>query len=472
MVIKKIETALSSFEIFLLFEKRRNCVFFDSAMTHEALGRFSIVAFDPEITFLAKNGAVSIRGRENADIEPADPFDALDALLERYRMDYDGPLPFIGGAAGYFSYDMRHYLEKLSRGAVDDVGLPDCFFGIYDGSIIIDHEKGEVWVAAAGIFNDPEAWAAAVTAAVASGSCCGRTPHGLPQESAGDRTEDGCASAGISGRLYANIGKEEYIEAIGSIRDHIKAGDIYQVNMTVRFEGDCSQAPIELYRRLRSINPAPFACYLDFDAGHVICSSPERFVRIRNGRAQTRPIKGTRPRGATAEEDLRYREELVGSEKDRAELLMIVDLERNDLGRVCKAGSVRVTELFALEEYASVYHLVATVEGELEDGIDAVGCLKAMFPGGSITGAPKIRAMEIIDKLEPTARGIYTGSTGYIGFNGHSDFNIAIRTIVLKDGRAYFQAGGGIVWDSEAESEYDELRCKADALMRAARLKP
>jgi para-aminobenzoate synthetase component 1 len=264
--------------------------------------------------------------------------------------------------------------------------------------------------------------------------------------------------------MTAGSSKANYLLAVQQIKDHIESGDVYQVNLTRRFTAPFKLPPFETYLRLRHMNPAPFAAYLDYGSGFILSSSPERFVQIRNGRIQTRPIKGTRPRGKTHEEDLSNRLELINSEKDRSELLMIVDLERNDLGRICKPGSIHVKELFELEEYATVYHMVATVEGVLETDVDAVDCLKAVFPGGSITGAPKIRAMEIIDELEPDRRGIYTGAIGYIGFDGQADFNIAIRTIIIQQGQAFFSAGGGIVWDSDPKMEYDETLHKASAL--------
>jgi para-aminobenzoate synthetase component 1 len=259
--------------------------------------------------------------------------------------------------------------------------------------------------------------------------------------------------------------KSGYLQAVQRIKDYIESGDIYQVNLTMRFTARCQLRPFETYQLLRRINPAPFAAYLDFGQGHILSSSPERFVQIRNRRVQTRPIKGTRPRGKTPAEDLANRQELADSPKDQAELLMIVDLERNDLGKVCKPATVEVTELFKLETYATVYHLVATVEGELEDDLDAIDCIKALFPGGSITGAPKIRAMEIIDELEPVQRGIYTGAIGYIGFDGQTDFNIAIRTIILTEDHAFFSAGGGVVWDSDPHMEYEEIMHKSKALL-------
>jgi para-aminobenzoate synthetase component 1 len=265
----------------------------------------------------------------------------------------------------------------------------------------------------------------------------------------------------------ASLSKVDYVRAIARIKSYIAAGDVYQVNLTQRFEAPLRCHPYELYQRLRRRSPAPFASYVNGEAQQLIGSSPERFLRIQKGWAETRPIKGTRPRGANPAEDLRLRDELAASEKDRAELLMIVDLERNDLGRVCEAGSIAVDELFKVETHPTVHHLVANVSGRLRPDRDAIDCLRAMLPGGSITGAPKIRAMQIVDELETVRRGAYTGAVGYLGFDGSCDFNIAIRTIVCSGGRAFYHVGGGIVWDSDPEAEYQETLDKG-AAMRAA----
>jgi para-aminobenzoate synthetase component 1 len=272
------------------------------------------------------------------------------------------------------------------------------------------------------------------------------------------------------GGLKPNFTHEAYLEAVAKAREFICAGDIFQVNLSQRFETESAAPPYELYKRLRQINPAPFANYFNFDGVSVIGASPERFLKLRGDMVETRPIKGTKPRGKTPEADRALAESLIQSRKDRAENIMIVDLERNDIGRVCRYGSVKVTELAILETYPTVFHLTSTVVGQLREGKDRIDLLKATFPGGSITGAPKVRAMEIIDELEPTRRGIYTGSLGYLGFGGDMDLNIVIRTIVIKDGKAYFQVGGAIVYDSEPESEYIETLDKGRALMRALNL--
>jgi len=272
--------------------------------------------------------------------------------------------------------------------------------------------------------------------------------------------------------LKSNFSREEYLKAVAVAREYICAGDIFQVNLSQRFAADLSIPPYELYQRLRRINPAPFASYLNFADVVVVGASPERFLKVSGDRVETRPIKGTRPRGKTETEDRALASELLSSVKDRAENVMIVDLERNDIGRVCRYGTVEVTELAILETFPTVFHLTSTVVGRLRPGKGRVDLLKATFPGGSITGAPKVRAMEIIDELEPTRRSVYTGSIGYLSFAGGMDLNIVIRTIIVKNGKAYFQVGGGIVYDSEPEAEYQETLDKGKALVQALRLSP
>lgn len=290
-----------------------------------------------------------------------------------------------------------------------------------------------------------------------------RIIDGMPAPT--DRLDEPYANNAVE--PVSNFTHADYCKAIEKAREYIRCGDIYQMNMTQRFTTLIDRHPLNIYEYLRSINPAPFAAYLDYGDMKILCSSPERFLQIRHGQVETRPIKGTVPRGKDEHEDELNRRRLYNSIKDRAENVMIVDLLRNDLGKVCRFGSVRVPELFRVETYATVHHLVSTVIGELKPGCDAVDCVMATFPGGSITGAPKVRAMEIIDELEPTCRHVYTGSIGYIGFDGDMDMNIVIRTILIKGQRAYYQVGGGIVWDSVPENEYQETLDKGLALKRA-----
>lgn len=456
MLIKKIETKLNSFELYTIFKENRYSFFLDSGMDHQKLGKYSFIGFDPFLVFKSKNDHISIEKDGVTEGYKGNPFIKLKEILSQYSLDYNTELPFIGGAVGFLSYDLCHHIEKLPRTAVGDVDIPDCFFGIYDGVIIIDHRKNEVSVATLGIKDNEETVLEQITHRIQAAE---KTGVKLRLKEKSSPVE-----------FKSNFTKEKYIESINKVKSYIRSGDIYQANLTQRFECELEETPFELYTKLRSINPAPFASFIDFGEGCIVSSSPERFIKLKNNIIETRPIKGTRPRGKTPEEDIANREELQLSEKDKAELLMIVDLERNDLGKISKTGTVKVTDLFHLEEYSTVYHLVSTVIGEIKDEYDAVDCITATFPGGSITGAPKIRSMEIIDELEPTQRNIYTGSIGYIGFNGDMDLNIVIRTIVCKDNKAYFQVGGGIVWDSDAELEYQETLHKARAMMEAIKM--
>jgi para-aminobenzoate synthetase component 1 len=280
----------------------------------------------------------------------------------------------------------------------------------------------------------------------------------------------GRISTGENIVLKSNFSHEGYLEAVATAREYICAGDIFQVNLSQRFETALAVPPYHLYKQLRNINPAPFASYFGFDGVSIVGASPERFLKVRGDRVETRPIKGTRPRGKSSEEDRALARVLLSSVKDRAENVMIVDLERNDIGRVCRYGTVKVTELAILETYPTVFHLTSTVVGRLSEGKNRIDLLKATFPGGSITGAPKVRAMEIIDELEPSARGPYGGAVGYFCFSGNMDFCITIRTMVHKGGRIYIQAGAGIVADSDPVREYEETRNKAAAMMKAVRM--
>lgn len=453
MRIEEIETSLSSFQLYALFKDDPFSFFLDSGMDHGKLGKYSFIGSDPLWSFQSKGRVISVRREGRTDVFAGDPIEALKKLLSEYAMDCRTALPFIGGAVGYFGYDFNRPVHNASQPPPDDVGIPDCFVGFYDGIIAVDHGCGKVFLAALGIKADDETVLENMRQRIHTAKTAG--------------TVEKAAFSSRSAGIKANMTRDEYLAAIGRIKDYIAAGDVYQVNFTQRFQCALEESPFEVYRRLREINPAPFACMMDFGQGHILCSSPERLLRISGKTAETRPIKGTCPRGRTASEDRNNLAALLASEKNRAELLMIVDLERNDLGKVSKPGTIQVTEIFHPETYPTVHHLAATVTGELRDEYDALDCLAAVFPGGSITGAPKIRAMEIIDELEPTARGVYTGAIGYIGLNGDADLNIAIRTILCKDRKAYFQAGGGIVWDSDGAMEYQESLDKAKALKNA-----
>lgn len=444
-MIKEVNTSLNSFEIFTIFKDEKDSFILDSAMDPEKLGRYSFIGSSPFKVLKYKDS-------EN------NPLDNLQIELDKYKVENNTHLPFIGGAVGYLSYDLGNYIEKLPRTANDDTDVYDLYFGLYDHVIVIDHLEEKTYIATPNLdLNKEEKLISEIEKKIIEAQNLGIDNICYEEKEVEPI------------KLKSNFTKLEFEDAVRQVQNYIKQGDIYQANLTQRFSGKTSLSSFELYRDLRRISPAPFGAFLNFEQSNILSNSPERFIKCINKKIETRPIKGTRPRGKTIEEDLRLQKELLNSEKDRAELLMIVDLERNDIGRVSKIGSVKVPELFVIEPYANVNHLVATVVGELENNKNCVDIIKATFPGGSITGAPKIRAMEIIDELEPTQRNVYTGSIGYIGFNGDMDLNIAIRTIVKQNEDIYFQVGGGMTWDSNPKDEYQETLDKAKSIMKALR---
>lgn len=402
---------------------------------------WSFIALDPVKQLVARVG----------DGTPVFTQLATELDARRLKTNHDNLPPFIGGAAGYFGYSLGHALEKLPAEAapfaVDDQFLPDIALGFYDLVIAFDHIEARALICASG--SDPENRIAELQARLTAAPAFHQA-----------------AAPKSPTPVEACFTRKRYEAAVTRVIDYIKAGDIFQANLSQRFESRLADddTAYGLYLRLRTASPAPFACFFNFGEGVLISSSPERFLVSREGAVETRPIKGTRPRGATPIEDKALADELLASEKDRAENIMIVDLLRNDLSRVCADHSVHASQLCELESYANVHHLVSAVHGRLRPGVTNVDLLKACFPGGSITGAPKLRAMEIIAELEPTTRGPYCGAIGYLGFDGNMDTAITIRTMVVKNGRITFQAGGGIVADSDPASEYAETLDKARSM--------
>ena len=460
-IIKEITCPSSARAAFARLAGRPGAVLLESSNRDPRQGRWSFLTSDPFLTFRSKGPRVEVQTGGNSRVFEANPFTALAELLSEYHVARppDAP-PLLAGAIGYFAYDLGRFVERIPERAVDDVPVADCHLGFYGAVLAIDHVEQRAWISAIGV---PET---DLTAA-----------QRLAESRAADLAERLAAPvAETRGEpvprveelaLTSNFTREEYLRAIRRAKDYIAAGDIYQANLSQRLHAKLASNPLALYRRLATENPSPFAAYLETPEAAIVSCSPERFLQVRGQEVETRPIKGTRPRGATPEEDARLAAELLASEKDRAENVMIVDLERNDLGRVCEYGSVHVPELFAVESYATVHHLVSTVRGRLRPGTTAIDCLREAFPGGSITGAPKVRSMEIIEELEPTRRGVYTGAIGYLCFSGDMDVNIVIRTVIVKDSVAYFQVGGGIVADSDPEAEYQETIDKGQALARA-----
>lgn len=419
-----------------------------------AFGRHSYAGSDPFLVLHAKDGHAVLKYPRLGKTETVDgdPFKLLRALLKKHAVDAPGPFPMArGGAVGYFAYDLFKSVENLKRTAVDDLSMPDLFLGFYDRVYHYDRETGEAHLAEEIRLDE------------------GAPPLGWDEiwETAPDDLYGEGAPAVNASLLKSNQTPEEFKNAILRAKEHIAAGDVYQVNLSQRFRCPYEGTPEDFFLRFRKTSPAPFGAYLKPDGFAVISNSPERYLLIDGGHIETRPIKGTRPRGLTPEEDEALKKELLESVKDRAEHLMIVDLERNDLGRVSAYNSVHVPEFMTIESYANVHHMVSTVAGTIHPSRDAVDCIRNSFPGGSITGAPKVWAIRIIDRLEPTARGVYCGSIGYLDFSGRVDLNIAIRTAVHKGGELFFQVGGGIVADSDPEEEYEETITKAQSFMKA-----
>lgn len=440
--IKELKKNLNPFYVYNIFKDELNSVFLDSSKEDENLSKFSFIGINPFCNFTYKNGNGYINGGE---IQEKDPFIVLDKLVNKYKINYDSSIPFVAGAIGYFSYDIGRTIELLPSTAKKELEIPDAIFNFYNNLIIFDLQNKKTFISSLGMGEEIEDI----------------------EEKLKDYKEISEPNIVESNNKFiSNFEKEDYEKEISKLREYIRSGDVYIANMTRQVWCYNKENSFSIYEKLRSINKAPFSVYMNFKDFQVISSSPERFLYVKDGIVHTRPIKGTRARGKNSLEDMKNRKALENSEKDKAELLMIIDLERNDLSKVCKPNSVKVTELFKIEEYATVFHLVSTIEGELEDGVSAVKCIRECFPGGSITGAPKIRAMEIIEELEKIRRNLYTGSIGYFDLRGNCDFNIVIRTIIKKDDKAYFGVGGGITWDSKEEDEWFETIDKGKALMR------
>ncbi len=453
-----------------------NSLLFESVKGPENIARYSFIGIDPYLIFTVKDGLIEtdLGGRKGLSFRH--PIERLRELVAGYRQKQIAGLPpFQGGAAGMLSYDFARYLEKLPHNSVDDLHLPDAHFFMLDRVVAFDHVKKKCWVIVCpgarerglgycGDSNAPEALVR--KAEEVADDIYERIVGGRPSSSAEAPLPRG-ETGGSRAVITHDTGRDGYIEMVKKAKEYIASGDIFQANLSLRVSADVrDRDPWDLYCILREINPSPFSCFVDFGQYQIASSSPERLVRVNGRVVDTRPIAGTRPRGGNLREDEMMRAELLLNEKERAEHIMLIDLERNDLGRVADYGTVAVDELMITEEYSHVIHIVSNVRGVLAEGKDCFDVIRATFPGGTITGVPKVRCMEIIDELEPVRRGSYTGSVGYIGFNGSMDLNIIIRTFLIKEGRAYIQAGAGIVADSDPEREYYESIKKAEALIK------
>lgn len=450
-VTVELERYVPASAVFRLVAKEPGCAFLDSSLVNE-LGRWSILGLRPYKTLVKEQDGSFTEddvSRRDTDFETR-----LGEFLKQNRDENETELPIVSGAIGYFSYDYGREHMGVPSTEQDVEPIPQARVVFYDLLLIEDCREKRVWLSACGQTEDAEALLARFRRNIERGM-----EKGFPA------LPDAHATKPITVR--PNFEKEEYKTAVDRMIRYIIEGDIYIANMTQRLDVMSDREPLAVFEHLRTHNPSPFGGYLDCGDHQIICASPERFLRLRDGVVETRPIKGTRKRGETPEEDEALRRELELSEKDKSELLMIVDLERNDLNRVCRPGSVEVTELFTVETYATVFHLVSNIRGELAQGSDVTDLLRAAFPGGSITGAPKYRAMEIIDELEHGKRGLYTGSIGYLTLDGECDLNIVIRTALHRDGRYHLGVGGGITSESDLEFEYEETLQKAKAVLEA-----
>lgn len=441
-------------EIFSQFAPLEWSIFLDSGRPYCEQGRYDIFSAYPKKTFTTQGKFTTINSGGNIQVVPDDPFKLIEQALSQCQLETD-EFPFTGGALGFFSYDLGRRIEHVPSIAANDIAMPELAIGIYHWAYIADHHKMKAYVI--GDLSEPRVrlyWDEIIE----------RVSHPAVLQ-AGD---DYVAISDIQ----TNMTHQQYAEKFYQIKKFIAAGDCYQVNLAQRFKVKVQGDPWQGYMRLRKINPSPFASYFNVPECKVLSVSPERFLRVENNIVQTKPIKGTRPRSDDKTKDNMLKEQLRASTKDRAENVMIVDLLRNDLSKCCEKNSVKVTKLFHIESFATVHHLVSTIEGKLPANVSPIALLRESFPGGSITGAPKIRAMEIIEALEPHRRGLYCGAIGYIGFNRKMDTNIAIRTMIQKDDHAYFYAGGGLVWDSDMNEEYQETFDKAAAMFRFFNQKP
>ena len=434
--------------------------FLDSAAGIYNLGRFSFLGYGPFLIYSTKTKK---------------PFDKLRQLLNKYKLPPIKGLPnFINGAVGYLSYDLGSLYERIDLKSKDDLKLPECFFGFYDVVIIIDHLIKKLYIVSSGLPETNKG-----LAKKRANSRMKETVKELSKINSGLNVSKFCRrpkrlnfSDANALNFVSNFTKQEYLSAAQKVLDYIRKGDIYQVNLSQRFCITASSLKdqgrnldaFQIYKILRQSSPTAFGSFLNCGDFNILSASPENFMHLEGRCVQTRPMKGTRPRGASDLQDRTLKSQLLYSPKDKAELIMIVDLERNDLGKVCEYGSVSLKEARKLEAYSTVFQTTSTVQGVLHKGKDRIDLIKASFPGGSITGCPKIRAMQIIDEIEPTRRAIYTGSLGYFSFAGSMDFNILIRTLLQKNDKIYFQVGGGIVADSNPLSEYQETLVKAKAL--------
>ncbi len=439
----------------------------ESVAGGENLARYTFLASGPAEVFRARGRSYRLDGVKPGEWTPGNPIEKLRELTRRYKpVRVPGLPPLVGGAIGYFAYDMVRLTERIPARGRDDLGLDDALLMFFHGLVAFDHVRHRLWIVRNVFTAGPGSLRSNYNAAVRE---IARTQKRLRVPAREESPRHAMPKAQAL-RVASNFRKAEYLASVRKARNYIRAGDVFQVVLSQRFAVPLPAKisdPFEIYRALRVVNPSPYLYFLRLDETCVVGSSPEMLVKVQGRDAFYRPIAGTRRRGRDAAEDVRLEADLLADPKERAEHVMLVDLGRNDLGRVCAYGSVRVEELMFVERYSHVMHLVSSLRGRLRPGVDCFDALMACFPAGTVSGAPKVRAMEIIDQMEPTRRGIYAGAILYLDFSGNLDSCIAIRTLVHKHGVAYIQAGGGIVADSKPEREFQETVNKAGALIAA-----
>jgi anthranilate synthase component I len=432
----------------------------------EKIARYTFAGANPEELFRYANGACVLESRDRVVWEERDPVSFLRARMERFQpVRLPGLPPLVAGAIGYFSYDMVRLIERLPRQLRDEIGVYDAMLMFYHGIIAFDHVQHRLWVVR-NVFTEGEG--SLRTKYEAAVREIKRTKRKLEEAVASERPKkEAKAKKRAPLRVKSNFQRGEYLALVRKAKAYIRAGDIFQVVLSQRFSAKTQADPFEVYRELRVLNPSPYPFYLQMNDVSIVGTSPEMLVKVQGRDVFYRPIAGTQPRGKDEAEDLRLEKEMLASEKERAEHIMLVDLGRNDLGRVCEYGTVRVEQLLAVERFSHVMHLVSSLRGRLREDVDCFDALMACFPAGTVSGAPKVRAMEIIEELERTRRGIYAGGVLYLDFAGNLDSCIALRTMVIKNGVAHMQAGGGIVADSTPEGEFQETINKSRALLTA-----
>ena len=429
----------------------------------EKWGRYTFLGASPSVVIRSRGEMVEIlkSGASPVSYVTKDPLGEVRNYLSRFKpVEVEGLPRFFGGAVGYLGYDMVRFFEDLRGGKPAEIGAWDSCFLITDTLLIFDSVRQKIKVIANAHLEGTSPEEAYAKALARIDALIARLKSPLLASPA-------AKSSGKKIALNSNVGRDVFEAAVEKAKEYVRSGDIIQVVLSQRFSGELTVDPLDIYRVLRTLNPSPYMFFLRMDDTLVVGASPEVMVRKEGDRVELRPIAGTRPRGATPEEDRRLEEELLADPKERAEHVMLVDLGRNDLGRVCKTGTVRVSELMTVERYSHVMHIVSNVQGEIAGEMDAFDLVRATFPAGTLSGAPKVRAMEIIDELEPSCREIYGGAVGYFSFSGNMDLAIAIRTLVIKDGKVHLQAGAGIVADSDPASEYQETVNKAMAVVKA-----